>query len=270
MNNTVLITGASGGIGRALAEVFASHGDNLILCARGEKKLAEAASSLIAKYKISASVLAADLTEPNAAQKLAERCEKAGLSPNIIVNNAGFGDYGVFLDSDLEKQRNMIALNVSALVDMTYVFGNIMRKRGSGRILNIASCAAFAAGPYMSIYYASKAFVLSFSQAVAEELRGSGVTVTALCLGPASTGFEKAAAMSGKSTMFKKIRPVSAESVAKTGYKAVMSGRTVKFHGAPTIFMSLGSRFAPRILNRRFAAWVNGKKLPDNSGSGGN
>ena len=169
------------------------------------------------------------------------------------------------VESDWEKQERMVTLNITTLMHLCRLFGAEMKARRSGRILNIASCAAFSAGPYMSVYYASKAFVLSFSQAIDEELREYGVTVTALCLGPTSTHFTEAAEMHG-STMFKKIKPDTPEAVAKTGYRAVMQGRCVKFHGVPTKMMSVAVRFSPRILSRRFAKNINAKPPASFSG----
>ncbi|MGN1473918.1 MAG: SDR family NAD(P)-dependent oxidoreductase [Eubacteriales bacterium] len=265
MKHTVLITGGSGGIGFALAEQFAAHGDSVLLAASNAVRLEEAKTNLEKKHGASVSVYTADLAVPGGAETLYRTVCADGKRVDILVNNAGFGDYAEFVESDWEKQERMVTLNITTLMHLCRLFGAEMKARRSGRILNIASCAAFSAGPYMSVYYASKAFVLSFSQAIDEELREYGVTVTALCLGPTSTHFTETAEMHG-STMFKKIKPDTPEAVAKTGYRAVMQGRCVKFHGVPTKMMSVAVRFSPRILSRRFAKNINAKPPASFSG----
>ncbi len=172
-----------------------------------------------------------------------------------VDHNAGFGDAGSFADSDWRKQYEMVQVNITALMQLTRCFLPGMIERGHGRILNLSSVAAFCAGPDMSVYYASKAFVRSFSEAIAEEVRGTGVTVTALCPGPTATGFEKAAAMNQGSTMFKKA--ASAEDVAKAGVRAMEKGKVLCYQGAFTKAMSFGVRLIPRSIARRFARKMN-------------
>ena len=250
-----LITGASGGIGRELAEIFAESGHNLILVARSEGKLAELRDRLTAEHGVEARVIAADLSLPDAAERLHERTQ--GLVVDNLVNNAGFGDWGGFLDSDWGRQEQMVQLNITALMQMCRLYGRDMRERGFGHILNLSSVAAFCAGPYMSVYYATKAYVLSFSQALSEELADTGVTATALCPGPTSTGFESAARMKD-SKMFTALHPAKARDVAQRGYDAMQEGKAVAYHSTTTTLMNIGSRLFSRRAARRFAAGING------------
>ena len=258
MSNTVLITGGSGGIGLCLAREFAANGNDIILVSSSEDRLMRAKAELERDYDVSVSYIAADLASHGGADELYRKVSETGKTVDVLVNNAGFGDYAEFVESDWAKQERMVTLNVTTLLHLCHLFGAEMKKRGEGRILNIASCAAFVPGPYMSVYYASKAFVLSFSEALYEELKEYGVYVTALCLGPTTTGFTSAADM-GKCTMFKKIKPDTPEAVAKTGYKAVMKGKAVKYHGMPTKLTNLGSRLAPRFLTRISSKNINSK-----------
>lgn len=258
MSNTVLITGGSGGIGLCLAREFAANGNDIILVSSSEDRLMRAKAELERDYDVSVSYIAADLASHGGADELYRKVSETGKTVDVLVNNAGFGDYAEFVESDWAKQERMVTLNVTTLMHLCHLFGAEMKKRGEGRILNIASCAAFVPGPYMSVYYASKAFVLSFSEALYEELKEYGVYVTALCLGPTTTGFTSAADM-GKCTMFKKIKPDTPEAVAKTGYKAVMKGKAVKYHGMPTKLTNLGSRLAPRFLTRISSKNINSK-----------
>ena len=255
---TVLITGGSSGIGLSLAEQFALHGHEIIIASSSPEKLEKAKTELVANYFADVTCIAVDLAKPDGADKLYGEVKASGKEIDVLVNNAGFGDYAELVEADIEKQERMINLNITALVKLCRLYGKEMKDAGKGKILNIASCAAFSGGPYMSVYYATKAFVLSFSEAIGEELREYGVTVTALCLGPTSTGFTQASNMA-KCTMFKKIKPDTPDAVAKTGYRALMNGRTVKYHGIPTKLMAFASRLTPRIINRKFAKNINSK-----------
>ncbi len=256
--STVLITGGSGGIGLCLAREFAKAGNDIILVSSNEERLTRAKAELDRDFDVDICYIAADLASHGGADELYGKVNEAGKTIDILVNNAGFGDYAEFVESDWKKQERMVTLNITCLINLCHLFGADMKKRGKGRILNIASCAAFVPGPYMSVYYASKAFVLSFSEAIHEELKEYGVRVTALCLGPTNTGFTAAADM-GKCTMFKKIKPDTPEAVAKTGYKAVMAGKAVKFHGMPTRLISLASRLAPRFIVRSSSKNITSK-----------
>src|SRR5262245_61743198 len=175
--HTALITGASTGLGEQFAGLFAKDGFDLILVARSKNKLDALAARLSADHKITAHVLPADLCEPGAPQQLFDTCTARGLRVDHLVNNAGFGSQGEFLGLDLAREAQMIELNCTALLKLTHLFANAMKARGFGRVLNIGSTAGFQPGPYMATYYATKAFVNSFSEALAFELRGTGVTV---------------------------------------------------------------------------------------------
>ncbi|HEV7239207.1 MAG TPA: SDR family oxidoreductase [Thermoanaerobaculia bacterium] len=240
---TALITGASSGIGLDLAHLFAQDGHDVVLVARSEDKLHELAKELEAKHKIAADVIAVDLARPDAPARIFERAPAI----DFLVNNAGFGNSGKFAETDLQAELEMIQVNVTALTHLTKLFLPPMLQRGRGRILNVASTAAFQPGPLMAVYYATKAYVLSFSEAIAEELRGTGVTVTALCPGPVATGFQKTANL-GSQTLLKLMRPVSSMSVARTAYRALMRGQRVVIPGLKNKIGVQSIRITPRAL----------------------
>ncbi len=255
MTKTALITGASGGIGYELAKIFAGHKINLILIARSKDKLENIKKELEEKHGVSVLVLAKDLTESGAAREVYDKIKTLGIDVDYLVNNAGFGDNNAFHETALSVQENMVRLNVFELMQFTYLFGNDMKKRQKGKILNISSIAAFSPGPYMSVYYASKAFVLSFSEAIAEELLTYGVTVTCFCPGPTRTGFVYTADLE-KARMFKFFKPANAESVAKQAFVSMMKGRTVVVaKGVKST--TLLSRLSPRIVCRKFSKWID-------------
>lgn len=190
-----LITGASSGIGRELASLFAADGHDLVITARNRTALAEVKSLLERRYGVHVETFAIDLSENDAPLKLYDYTTSHGFIIDHLVNNAGFGEWTGFLDGTWRRQHEMMQLNMNALAELTYRYGRDMRDAGAGRILNVSSVASMMAGPYMAMYFASKAFVRSLSEAVAYELRGTGVTVTCVCPGPTATGFEKAAKM---------------------------------------------------------------------------
>ncbi len=258
MKETVLITGASSGLGRALATVFAKNGYDLILTARNEEQLNALQTELTNSFGVNAAVFPADLCNKDAAAALMADIDRSGLQVDILVNNAGLGDFGEFIDRDLKKQEDMVQLNVTALMQLTHLALQGMRERGHGRILNVASIAAFQTGPYMSVYYATKAFVVSFSQAVARELKGSGITVTALCPGPIKTGFENAADLEN-SKLFRSLPVATAEDVAAYGYKVAMKGKTVAVHGLLCKLLVFSVRLAPRRLVADMVCKIQGK-----------
>lgn len=243
-----LITGASGGIGKALAKEFAKHHHNLLIVARNTEKLQELQHELQELYHINVAVFTADLSQETERTKLFEFTNLHDIQVDILVNNAGFGDQNAYLDTAWERQKNMVELNVLALMHLSHYYGNKMKKRGLGKFLNLSSVAAFSAEPNMSIYYATKGFVLSLSEAMYEELKGSNVIVTALCPGPTATGFEKNANMK-QSKMFTLFGSKTAESVAKCGYKALMKGKAVAYNGKVTY----GFNFVTRLTSRRFS-----------------
>lgn len=262
MNKTVLITGASSGIGLELAKIFASKKDNLILVSRNAEKLDEICKKLSEKYGVSAVYYASDLSVPDSAKDLYDEIIKAGFSVDYLINNAGFGDNHEFLETDYETHEKMIKLNVLALTELCYRFGRTMCRRRDGKILNISSVAAFSAGPDMSVYYATKAFVLSLSEALAEEFSEKNVTVTCLCPGPTISNFANAAD-SGKSNMFRYIKPATSEEVALAGYNAMMKGKKLHYHGISVKAMAFLTRLSPRSVNAKFAKFMNSS--PDDS-----
>ena len=253
--HTALITGASGGLGLEFARICASKKYDLVLVARSEGKLYAIKNDLESAYGVNVYVCAADLSVTDAALDVFDYTLEHKIPVDILVNNAGFGDAGSFADRDWQKQYEMVQVNIVALMQLTHCFLKPMMEQGYGKILNLSSVAAFCAGPDMSVYYASKAFVRSFSEAVAEEVKGTGVTVTAICPGPTATGFEKAAAMKNGSTMFRKA--ASAATVAKAGFRAMERGKALLYQGAFTKLVGLGARIAPRSVTRKFARKMN-------------
>ena len=239
MTSTALITGASGGLGADFARLFAKDGYELVLVARSEEKLRQLARDLGVKT----TVISADLSKPDAAADLVARL--GGMEIDVLVNNAGVGLAGAFVDTDLEKELEMIQLNITALTQLTKLLVRPMVQRGRGRILNVASTAGFQPGPLMAVYYATKAYVLSFSEAIAEELRHSGVTVTALCPGPTATGFAEAANVNS-TRLFTMTAPMSSEKVARIGYEAMKRGRRVVITGVKNKLLAQSVRFSPR------------------------
>jgi hypothetical protein len=254
--HTALVTGASAGLGEKFVELFAKEGYDVVLVARNEAKLEEIAKRLAAKYEVTTHVIAADLTDPTAPQQIYDTCQASGLLIDHLVNNAGFGSQGSFLDLDLMREAGMVEVNCTALIKLTHLFAQSMRARGFGRIMNIASTAGFQPGPYMATYYATKAFVLSFTEALAYELRGTGVTVTTHCPGATSTEFAIRAG-NDKSNLFKRGSVAGAAEVAEHGFKAMMRGRTLAVHGAMNTFGVVALRVSPRSWIRAIAARFN-------------
>jgi short-subunit dehydrogenase len=250
-----LITGASSGIGAALARRFAAGGHDVALVARTLPRLQELADELARTYGIAAHVLRADLADPAAPGALTDELSQHGLVVEILVNNAGFGLWGPFAEADLQRELDMLQVNVVALTHLTRLLLPGMIARGHGKILNVASTAAVAPGPLMAVYYASKAYVLSFSLAIANELEGSGVTVTTLCPGPTRTAFATVAGMD-ESILFRSPGVMDADAVARAGYEGLMRGKTMVVPGLMNKLLVLGARLAPRGLlvkiTRRF------------------
>jgi len=240
-----LITGASAGIGAALATVFAGKGHELVLVARRAEQLAAVADKIAARTQKRPHIVALDLTQPDATTRLAEDMRLAGLEPDIVVNNAGFGLVGDAADLDRGRQLEMVNLNVRALTDLSLRFvDSLVRHRGG--ILNVASVASFLPGPGMAVYHATKAYALSFSEALHRELKPQGVRVTVLCPGPVKTEFQATAGMPGDYFPRRLTRP--ADRVAREGYDALMQGRRVVVPGTINRLTSLLPRFLPRAL----------------------
>jgi len=247
MNNTALITGATSGIGLELAKIHASKGGDLVLVARNKQKLLEIKSEFESNYHVEVVIIEKDLSRKDATQEVYNETSAYQIRIDILINNAGFGDFGFFSDTDWFKEYEMISLNIVALTQLTKLYGQDMITNGYGRIMNVASIASFLPGPKMAIYYATKAYVLSFSEAIGNEFADQGVTVTTLCPGPTESGFEKAAALED-SGLFKKQKVATSKSVAEYGYKAMMKGKTVAIPGFTNWLMTKIILLVPRGL----------------------
>lgn len=248
MKQTVLITGATSGIGLSLAKQFGMHGYNLILVARDTKAVEQKARELTSEYNIHTFGISADLSDEKAPQTLFDTLKRRKIVIDILVNNAGFGMYGDFVTIDVEKHLNLIDLNIKALTALTRLFLPAMIERKKGKILNTASTAAFQPGPHMAVYYATKAYVLSLSEALSSELQSTGVTVTALCPGPTKTGFETGASM-GRTKLFKFIKQMNPDEVAKIGFDGLMRNKIIVIPGFLNNFLAFGNRLVPRKLS---------------------
>ena len=246
MNKTALITGSSSGIGYEFAKIHAEKGDNLVLVSLEKSKLDDLKKELEEKNKVLVYTIGKDLSLPDAAREVYDELILQNISIDYLVNNAGLGDVGLFAESDWNKQEKMINLNITALTHFTRLFLPDMIRRGSGKILNVASTAAFQPGPTMAVYFATKAFVLSFSEAVNNEVRDKGITVTTLCHGSTESGFHAAALGAGKPVK-ERLLP-SSKQVAEYGYRAMMKGKSVAVHGLMNVIMITASRFIPHAL----------------------
>jgi short-subunit dehydrogenase len=247
--STALVTGASSGIGAEFARVLAEHGHNLVLVARRTRELEELARSLEERYRVTATVISADLSAADSPQTVYSEVRKRGIDIDVLVNNAGFNVYGPFIETDRGNEMRMIQVNLVAVVALTKLFARDMVQRGSGRILNLGSTGSFAPAPLDSLYAASKAFVLSFSEAISEELKSTGVTVTVLCPGPTNTEFAARAGMSD--TKIFSGRLMTAQQVASIGYRALIRGQTTVVAGLANQLQVWSMRFAPRALVAR-------------------
>lgn len=251
MGNTALVTGASGGIGLELAREHARTGGDLVLVARRAEKLAAHKAVLEKEFGVQVTVLAQDLVATGAAEAVFAATESANLQVDVLINNAGFGGHGKFHERSLDDERAMISLNIQTLTELCRLYLPGMVARGNGKILNVASTAGFLPGPLQAVYYATKAYVVSFSQAIAEELRGTGVSVTALCPGPVKTGFVEAANLEGVEVFDKAASP---ESVARCGYSAMQAGRLIAINDAALSFsLNWVVPFLPRALVLRIS-----------------
>jgi short-subunit dehydrogenase len=237
---TALITGASDGIGLELARIMAGNGYDLVLVARNQKRLEEIAREL---KPVRVRVLAKDLSLAGAAEEIHAEVPQV----DVLVNNAGFGVFGKFAETPLAGELGMMQVNMTTLVALTKLYLAGLVAVGRGRIMNVASTAAFQPGPLMAIYYATKAFVLSFSEAIANELAGTGVTVTALCPGPTATGFQERGQMQD-SGLVKGKKIMGARTVAEAGYRAMMAGKTLVIPGVKNKLLAQSVRFSPRSM----------------------
>lgn len=249
--NTALITGASSGIGHELAKLFALDRFDLVLVARDAPRLEKIADALRRIYLVGVTVISKDLSQPTAAEEIYREVQRKGVEVDILVNNAGFNVYGPFWETDAQKELQMIQVHIATLTHLTKLFLPGMIQRHFGKILNVGSTASFTPGPLDAVYCASKAYVLSFSDAIAEELRGTGVTVTTLCPGPTKTEFAERAHMTDAKVFQGELS--SAAEVAKAGYRALMRGRTSVVVGTGNKLLTFSVRLTPRDLVARIA-----------------
>jgi short-subunit dehydrogenase len=252
---TALITGASGGIGYELAKLFAHDHYNLVLVARNGEKLAQFAGELQRQFGVSVKTVALDLSPAPAATFLFDQLKREGTAVDILVNNAGYGCFGEFAGMAMDDVLGQIHLNITALTALTRLFLPGMIERRSGRIMNVASTAGFQPGPLMAVYYATKAYVISFSEALANEVKGTGVTVTCFCPGATDTGFA-ARAGNDKTRLFKQLGAMNATKVARDGYQGLMKGKTLVISGVRNWLVAESVRFAPRKAVTAVSRWI--------------
>ena len=255
---TALITGASGGIGYELAKLFACDRYELVLVARSTEKLNQIAAELHKQSGVKVKVIALDLGAPPATKFLFDQLQREGIAVDVLINNAGFGAFGNFAEMSEDEILGQIHLNIIALTHLARLFLPAMLARRDGKIMNVASTAAFQPGPLMAVYYATKAYVLSLSEALANEVAGSGVSVSCFCPGATDTGFAKRA-RTENSRVFKKFAVMDVETVARDGYRGLIAGRTVVISGTQNWLTAHSVRFAPRKLVTAISRWVADK-----------
>lgn len=257
MKHTVLITGASSGIGKAFAELFAADGCPLVLTARNGVDLLTVQALLEVKYAASVNVIPIDLSAPNSPEELFQELQKQGITVDVLINNAGFGILGAFTETPLPDELSMIDLHVRNLTHLTKLFLPGMLERKQGGILNVASTAAFQPGPFMAVYYATKSYVLSFTEALASELRGTGIRVSALCPGPTETRFANRAKVENSKLFSSSL--MNAKAAAYAGYVGYKEGKTVVIPGFRNRLMAASVRFAPRNLVSMIVRYLHGE-----------
>lgn len=252
MKETALITGASAGLGVEFARLFAADGSDLVLVARRRERLEALAGEMKQRFGVNAHVLVSDLSKPDAPQQIADELARLGLQVDVLVNNAGFGARGLFADLPVERQLDIVRVNVLALTHLTRLLLPGMLERRRGGVLNVASTAAFQPGPHVNVYYATKAYVLSFTEALAEEVRGRGVVVSCLAPGPTHTEFAEAAQM--ETTAVFRFAAVPAEPVVRAGYRGFRKGKVLVVPGLLNRVGAFSVRLTPRALVRRVTA----------------
>lgn len=257
-NKTALITGASSGIGYELSKLFAQSGHDLVLVARNGKRLDDLAKELTQRFGVKATALVKDLSAPTATQEIIAELQNRAIHVDFLVNNAGFSVYGEFNETDLPRQLQMIQVNITALTELTKLLLPGMLKRKYGKILNVGSTASFAPGPLAAVYCATKAYVLSFSEALAEELKDTGVTVTVLCPGPTKTEFFDRAKMTDSRIFQGNL--MEAYEVAEIGFRALMEGKTTVIAGTTNKLTVFSMRLAPRKIVTRISRNLLGRK----------
>lgn len=257
-SETALITGASAGIGYELALRFAREGHPLVIVSRSRERLSKLAGEIRQKYGSEPVVIPCDLSRCGSASELFKEVQSRKIHVDILVNNAGVGMYGFFQDGEPALQTDMIQLNVTSLTELTRLFLPAMLEKKRGKILNVASTAAFQPGPYMAVYYASKAYVLSFTEALKNELKGTGVSATVLCPGPTESEFQHTSGMTDLRLF--NLTMMKAAPVADAGYRGLMAGKTVVLPGFMNKITPLGARLFPRGLLVSIVRHVQGKR----------
>jgi len=252
---TALITGASGGLGYEFAKLFARDHYNLVLVARSGDKLNKLADDLQKQHGVSVKAVALDLGAPPSPQFLFDQLKREGIAIEILVNNAGYGNFGEFSKMPIADALGQINLNITALTVLTRLFVPAMVERHSGKIMNVASTAGFQPGPLMAVYYATKAYVISFTEAIANELKASGISATCFCPGATETGFA-ARAGNDKTRLFQKFAPMDAKTVAADGYRGLMKGKTLVISGTKNWLVAESVRFAPRKAVTAISRWI--------------
>ena len=255
---TALVTGASSGIGETFAEELAKRNHNLVLVARSQDKLEQLAGKLSDRYQIKTEVIAQDLTEPSARQTIFDTVQAKGISVDLLINNAGFGDYGAFGDRPLSKQMTMIGLNIAAVVELTGLFLPLMQQRNDGAIINVSSIAGFQPIPYMSVYAASKAFILNFSEALWAENKDSGVNILVACPGPTESEFYDRAEFPDRATGLNGMNMATAEKVVREILQALEKSQSTAVVGG---FANQAIVNLPRLLPRDLLVSVVGKQF---------
>ena len=255
MKRTALITGGSKGIGLELAKLHAKNGDDLILVARSEEKLEEIKNDLEEKFGIKVYIIIKDLSVISSSSELYEEIREKKLNVDYLINNAGFGNFGEFSETNWEKELSMINLNITALTHLTKLFLKDMLLKGSGKIMNVASTAAFQPGPRMAVYYASKAYVLHFTEAIAQEAGGTNISVTAFCPGATDTEFQEISKMK-KTKLVSMIDLEDARPVAEYGYKSMMEGKKIAVPGILHKISSKAYRFLPRNIITKIVGMI--------------
>lgn len=258
MNNIALVTGASSGIGKELATYHAQKGFDLILVARREAELNQLKEELEKKFNVKAIVIVADLSKPNSAQEIFDKTQSLNIEVDVLINNAGFGGHGKFHERDLLKEQQMIQVNITSLVNLTHLYLQGMIQRNKGKILHVASTAGFIPGPLQAVYFATKAFVNSFSLAIAQEISNTNVTSTVLCPGAVNTEFIKVAELEGVDALKYGVTP---KSVAVCGYNAMEEGKLLVINEKKLIFLlNCIVPFVPRKLLLKVAHKMMSKK----------
>ncbi len=252
-----VVTGASGGLGKAFAERLAANGSNLVLTARNQERLRDCADEIAEKYPVSVQAIATDLSLPDSPQNIFEEMNRLGLTADVLINNAGFNVYGRFEDSNLDRELEMLRLQVIATTQLTKLFLRGRDRNQRNKILNVSSLAAFVPGPFVSVHFASRAHLLNFSLALSEEFRGTDVHVTCLCPGPMQTGFFDRAGMTDVRLASNwPLKLLTPSEVGSQGYDAMISGRQMVVPGMRNRLFGLAARLAPFSLRSRFTKWI--------------